>query len=274
MPDGARFIFVGGLHRSGTTPLARILGAHPQVSGLEGTGVSEDEGLHLQDVYPRIRAFGGMGRFARAGDAHVTEDSSLVSELNAERLVASWSPFWDLERQFLLEKSPSNLIMGRFLQALFPGSALVVVIRHPIAVALAMQKWNPSIIARNGRRHTTLSGLVGHWLRAHELLRADAPHLARLHVVRYEDLVAAPAERLEEIRLFLGLDAPIDVSAMRNGMSATYRKRWDAMAHGLFKHRVRAAIERKYADAVAAYGYDIADVGEITGPLDIDCLFT
>ena len=64
MRDGGRFVFVGGLHRSGTTPLARVLGAHPEISGLSGTGVSEDEGQHLQDVYPRIRAHGGMGRFA------------------------------------------------------------------------------------------------------------------------------------------------------------------------------------------------------------------
>ena len=143
MRDGARHIFLGGLHRSGTTPVARILVAHPEISGLTDTGVSEDEGQHLQTVYPKIRAHGGMGRFANAAAAHLTATSPLVTDENAESLRRAWSRYWDLDKRFLLEKSPSNMIMGGFLQALFPGSALLVVVRHPIAVALAMQKWNP-----------------------------------------------------------------------------------------------------------------------------------
>jgi hypothetical protein len=30
--EGHRFVFLAGLHRSGTTLLARLLAAHPQVS--------------------------------------------------------------------------------------------------------------------------------------------------------------------------------------------------------------------------------------------------
>ena len=50
--DPARLVFVGGLHRSGTTPFAKVLGEHPEVSGLVNTGVRKDEGQHLQPVYP------------------------------------------------------------------------------------------------------------------------------------------------------------------------------------------------------------------------------
>ena len=66
---------------------------------------------------------------------------------NAARLLASLTPYWDLDRRLLLEKSPANLVMGRFLQALFPGSALVVVVRNPVVSALALEKWNPLLVA-------------------------------------------------------------------------------------------------------------------------------
>ncbi len=44
--------FIAGLHRSGTTPLTRLLAAHSEVSGFSNTHVEEDEGQHLQQVYP------------------------------------------------------------------------------------------------------------------------------------------------------------------------------------------------------------------------------
>jgi len=62
-----RLVFVGGLHRSGTTPLTRCLAAHSQISGFEGTGVEEDEGQHLQTVYPPARAHGGRSTPPQAG---------------------------------------------------------------------------------------------------------------------------------------------------------------------------------------------------------------
>lgn len=274
MIDSKRLIFVGGLHRSGTTPLARILARHPEVSGLTGTGVSEDEGQHLQDVYPRIRAYGGMGRFANSPQAHLTAGSHLVSSTNAERLIETWSPYWDLDRKFLVEKSPANLIMGGFFQALFPGSALVVVVRHPVVVALAMQKWNPLLFARNGRRRTTLSGLVQHWLRAHELLRTDAAHLDRLHVLRYEDLVAETVDRLRAVQEFLGLPTPLDASGVSAGMNARYQERWDALASGsVMQRRARARIAERYAAAVAEYGYDLHRLDSRSFSFDVASLF-
>ena len=201
-------MFVGGLHRSGTTPLARTLAEHPSISGLADTGVAEDEGQHLQDVYPRIRAYGGMGRFAEAPAAHLVETSLLVNDDNRRRLEAAWSPYWDLTRPLLLEKSPANLIMGRFLGAMFRGSALIVVVRHPVVVALAMQKWNPVLFARNGRRRVSLPGLVEHWVKAHQLLLDDLPSLERVHVLRYEDLVESPTGHLSRSRSFSGSTSP------------------------------------------------------------------
>src|ERR1041385_8014493 len=84
--EGHRLVFLAGLHRSGTTLLARLLAAHPEVSGFSDTGVPADEGQHLQTVYPAAKEYGGPGRFGFAPESHLTEASPLVSEENARKL--------------------------------------------------------------------------------------------------------------------------------------------------------------------------------------------
>jgi sulfotransferase family protein len=265
MGSGQQMVFVGGLHRSGTTPLARALATHPQISGLTGTPAKEDEGQHLQDVYPKIRAYGGMGRFANAPAAHLTEASPLVSTASAARLLAAWSRYWDAEKPYLLEKSPSNIIMARFLQALFPDSHFIMVIRHPVVVALAMQKWNPPLVARNGRRRVSFPGLVAHWVRAHDILRKDADHLRSLHVVRYEDLVSDPERELGQVQQQLGLSAPIPVSGIRAGLSNVYAQQWTAMESGNPLQRwARRRVETRLAAGIARHGYDVHDLDRRT----------
>lgn len=260
MVESHRHVFVGGLHRSGTTPLARAIASHPHVSGLVGTGVKEDEGQHLQDVYPRAREFGGAGRFARDPRAHLTELSPLAVPANAERLVESWSPYWDLSRPHLLEKSPPNLIMGRFLQALFPDSAQIMVIRHPVVVALSTVKWR-RLASRNWQNHTSLAAMIEHWVIAHELMLSDAVAIRRLHVLRYEDLVADPVTELAAVQGMLGLATPIPADTLKPSHSDAYEERWAALGSGAWwGRRQRADIEDRFGDVLGRFGYDIGDL--------------
>ena len=260
----SQHIFIGGLHRSGTTPLARLLGAHPEVSGLSGTGAPEDEGDHLQDVFPKIRAHGGMSRFARADAAHLIESSSLVSTMNRERLIEAWSPYWDLSRPFLLEKSPANMIRFRFLQAMFPDAYFVAIVRHPVVTALAIQKWNPKIIAKNGRRRVSLFRTVEHWEKAHAILRGDAPHVRNIHILCYEHLVANPELELERLQKFLGLTAPIEAHGIEGGVNGKYMDQWRSMANGnaLARRRYRKIVRMSLPEA-ALYGYDVKNLSFI-----------
>ena len=50
--------------------------------------------------------------------------------------------------------------------------------------------------------------MVEHWLAAHETFLADLPHLRRVHVLRYENLVADPAAELAPVTELLGLSSP------------------------------------------------------------------
>lgn len=40
--EGHKLVFLASPHRSGTTLLARLLAAHPEVSGFSGAGVPAD----------------------------------------------------------------------------------------------------------------------------------------------------------------------------------------------------------------------------------------
>lgn len=242
-------VFVGGLHRSGTSVVARWLAGHDQVSGLGGTGSAEDEGQHVQTLYPTARQLGGPGRFALDPRAHLTEASALVSPSAPRRLFESWRPYWDLSRPFLLEKSPPNLVRMRFLQALFPTALFVVVVRHPITVSLATRQ--------RGRRQS-LGSLVAHWRRAHEIVRDDASHLANLLIVRYEDLLEGPDEAAARVSAFLGLTGPLAPLALDRAVNDRYATAWTDLRRSRNARLTGALLERRFQAEASQFGYRLA----------------
>lgn len=255
--DTSRLVFVGGLHRSGTTPFARTLADHPDVSGLEETVAVEDEGQHLQSVYRPAKLYGGSGHFARDRRAHLTETSELVSLRSAEMLLAAWCPHWDLSRRCLVEKSPPNIVMTRFLQALFPDASFIMVVRHPVTVALSTKKWT-RLFSRKPARFASLASLVDHWLIAHRLLYSDLPMLRKIHIVYYEDLLQRPETELERVRHFLSLPGQIPISRLDRTHGEQYEHRWQAFdTLGRPGGWQRRLIERRFGAEIAGFGYDV-----------------
>jgi hypothetical protein len=256
LSDTHRLVFVGGLHRSGTTPLSRLLADHPEISGFHDTGVDEDEGQHLQTVYPPARVYGGAGRFALRPESHLVEDSPLATADNAAELLRQWEPWWDLSRPVLLEKSPPNLVMMRFLQRLYPTARFVVIVRHPIVVALSTKKW---------RRGTSLATMVHNWVAAHQLVLDDAPHVERLRVVNYEHLAQDPAPVLAELSDFLELQAPLSPDLWQSSRSRTYEEWWERLRSSRMpwrRTRVQRLIEN-YEPQVNALGYSLLDLDRV-----------
>lgn len=267
------FVFIGGVHRSGTTILADCIGDHPEVSGLSDTGVPMNEGQFLQNVYApagtkrklwpirylspilptsfKTRGYGGPGRFGFDPGSHLTENSPLVSPANAQSITRAWKPYWELDRRVLLEKSPPNLLRTRFLQALFPRSAFIILLRHPIPVSYATRRWT-------GLR--PLYYLLKHWQVCYNRFRNDQPHLDRVLVLYYEDFVENPQSTMERIFTFLELPtAPVqrDISPNVNGR---YFRQWnEATQASKMRRRYHELLRDAFEEGFNQFGYTLGN---------------
>jgi hypothetical protein len=252
--EAKTFVFIAGLHRSGTSVLFKSLKEHPSFSGFEATGVQEDEGQLLQTVYPPASVYGGPGKFGFHAHAHLTESSPLATKRNARELFRQWAPHWDLTKPVLLEKSPPNLIRTRFLQALYPNSSFIVILRHPIAVSYATQKWS----------RTQLNSLLRHWLVCHRTFEADRPFLRRVLTLKYEELASDPSRVLARIFHFLDLPAGTNSSRVRAGVNEAYFARWQDRRGKPLKRADLAALELMYERAVRRFGYSLRNPALLT----------
>jgi len=244
-----QFVFIGGLHRSGTSLVHEILRGSPLATGFSGTGFPQDEGQFLQTVYPRASVFGGPGRFGFDPASFMDEKHPLATPAQADRLLGEWSAHWDMARPFLLEKSPPNLVRTRFFQALYPGSRFIVILRHPLAVAHATRKWS----------RTSIPSLVEHSLLCYERFVADMPHLKHLAVFRYEDFVREPRTTLDRITTWLGMPPVPLTHQIRPDVNTRYFDTHRAEQAGWLNRLrpSRSGMARKFEARTRALGYSL-----------------
>ena len=270
---GSTYVFVCGLPRSGTSLLGRNIARMENCTGFRDTGVLEDEGRFLQDVYPTEDVCGGPGRFGFDPRAHLTEASPLLTPENAAKLRVGWHAYWDNSKTIFVEKTPANLLMTRFLQAAFPNSYFVVIRRHPVPVGMAAQKWTVNV--------TSLDNMFEHWLYCHALFDEDKRYLDRVYELSYEDYVENQVKHHEEIAAFIGTRVPeppkedgfrtvaqwrnptglrVPERAMEKASITHNRKYFDRWQRLLTNSPLKGYyryLARKYEPRFAKYGYSL-----------------
>lgn len=165
--------FIIGLPRSGTTLVERVLTANPAVQSngetenllgalMEGLGNGGDIFERVANADPAIVA---AAYARRAGPAHAT--GGLV-----------------------LEKLPLNYLYAGAIGDALPHAPVIAVERHPVASCFAMF----STLFGNAYPFSyALSDLARYHIAYQQLLRHWQHRLgAQLHLVRYEEFVAAP----------------------------------------------------------------------------------
>ncbi|PVA05910.1 sulfotransferase family protein [Thalassorhabdomicrobium marinisediminis] len=225
-----RYLFIGGLHRSGTSLVNRLANALPGAGGITGSAAPENEGVYLQGAIPHTALSGRPMQFATNPEEHLTEAHPLNRLETRLRLDHDWDPWFAPGLDWRVEKSPVNLTRMRLLQQLFPMAQFIVVLRHPEAVAASVAAWVDAAPA----------ALIDHWCEAHAQLAADLPYLHAVLILRYEGIIRAPDRALHQIAAFLDTK-PASTP--------------EAIADGNRPYVGAPALSPTQADAVARWGY-------------------
>jgi hypothetical protein len=234
-------VFVGGLNRSGTTLMARILGSSSALAvapseflffgrrAHEEPADRADFERRLVDIlgWPRVREWGLDERdiLARSRSWPVSARSLFLLPLDAYR--------GRIGKQRIGEKSVLNEFRRPVFHAWFGDFRLVQMVRDPLeAYASGHQHLPPNVRravrwARLWRRSATL-GLVG---------THDDPERHRL--VRYEDVRAEPSATVARVAAFLGI--PFEEEAMLSlaAYDAKENSSFPASAGGTYELAIR-----------------------------------
>ncbi len=221
VPQG--FLFVVGAPRSGTTLLQSLLACHPDVYTAPETFLFSKaiRSLgHVRSLPPLIK-FGLRPSYtvAQAQEllrriANVVEKPLAISDdafagLSAEipfRTISEllFNQFNTKQKKIFLEKTPSHIFYIDEIQELFPEARFIHIVRDPRDVIVSFNR----MLGMQGKARRSVFELTKLWL---DHVHAGERH--GLYAIRYEDLVEAPEQMLEEV--FRSLSLSFDQSYLK-----------------------------------------------------------
>jgi hypothetical protein len=203
-----RLVFVIGSPRSGSTLLARMIGAHPLVYGRPEPHLLTPL-AHLgyyskveKAPYDAVLAAEAQRQFVAdlpAGENDYLDACRAYADTLYERMLATRPG-----KKLFLDKTPGYALVLEFVARLYPAARYVVLTRHPLAV---FSSYAESFFNGDYAEAHAYNPILERYVPAIARFLRDAP--APLHHVVYEQLVGAPEPVLAEVFAFLGIpDAP------------------------------------------------------------------
>ena len=233
-------MFLGGVPRSGTTLLQRMLDAHPELcvindshfipralkktdkslvlSGLNGQPIPLSKQL-LDNVWNYHRFYRtGIEQHefesaAQLGDSYQTLVENLFNKV-AEKA----------GKKFAGEKTPDYCRHFELLNKLFPKSCLILIVRDGRDVALSLKDWSaakkikgPAKLDLWETNPVATCALWWRWMVLESLSQLDGLDCGIQETVLYEDLIADPQSELQKLCGLLQMEFSEEMLAFNRG---------------------------------------------------------
>ena len=195
-PEGYSPIFIGGLHRSGTTLMRRLLDSHPHIACGDESNLFRDN--ELEHIYTYLRTI-----WARGLDPSYEFDPSRVDQVMAGLIHAVVMPYCQKQgKPRWAEKTPKNILYIDTLFALFPAAQFIHMIRDPRDAFCSVRERAAKTTPRWATK--TPGRTAAEWCRGIHSGLAWRERPERYREVRYEELVTQPEATLRSLFAFLG----------------------------------------------------------------------
>ena len=188
-----KWIFISGCYNSGTTLLDQILATHPEISGLP------DEGVMLTDKLVRPEDFNWRRMWSEC-ENDIKESAPFV-EKDANRIKKHWSHFYDLKKDFFVEKSISNQTRLEFFNTHFSPVWFIHIVRNGYAVAEGIHR-KAEVMEGNeyyNRGDYPYSLCAKQWVRSLEVFEKEQKRLQNVITISYEELAENPSKTINTI---------------------------------------------------------------------------